>query len=129
MHLTDRTQESPTSANKELKDGIVNQSPSENSERSDNTIVSPQTPEARSTSDAAVSRLPSRNDGNFVDVDLQRESVPSQPLNTDLPSAQTLDRSTPRAQTVQEAEEEWKRRSDRSMNLEGNCHLRHHVEG
>ena len=47
----------------------------------------------------------------------QKDSTTS-PLKTDIPPAQVVDRSTPRAQTIQEAEEEWKRRKSKSSNLE-----------
>ena len=39
-------------------------------------------------------------------------------MRTDLPTAQLIDRSTPQAQTIQEAEEEWTRRKRQSTSLE-----------
>lgn len=51
---------------------------------------------------------------------LQSESITSPPLNTHVPPATTnLDRPTPRAQTITEAEQDWKGRNVRSMDLAG----------
>ncbi|CAD0086192.1 unnamed protein product, partial [Aureobasidium mustum] len=41
------------------------------------------------------------------------------PLNTNVPPEEGVDRPTPRAQTRQEVEEEWKTRSRRTSSLEG----------
>lgn len=48
----------------------------------------------------------------------QKDSAASA-LNTDLPPVKVVDRSTPQAQTRQEAEDEWQRRRRRSMSLAG----------
>ncbi|TKA76485.1 hypothetical protein B0A55_02879 [Friedmanniomyces simplex] len=66
-------------------------------ESSENTVVSPETPEAaRSTSEKKMAAI--------------------SPVNTDVPRFN--DRSTPRAQTRQELDEDWKRRSRRTSSLE-----------
>ncbi|KAF2839259.1 hypothetical protein M501DRAFT_933677 [Patellaria atrata CBS 101060] len=69
-------------------------------DRMDNSVVSPVTPESNMIPDEK------RSSGGFE---------PS-PINTQVPKAG--DRATPRAQTRQEAEEEWKRRSRASTSLE-----------
>lgn len=75
------------------------ESPSQQSEQSDNTVVSPDSPKAR------------------LSAETRRDSTTS-PINTDVPSVKVIDRSTPHAQTRQEAEEEWKRRSKHNLSLE-----------
>ncbi|KAK4954048.1 hypothetical protein LTR66_013613, partial [Elasticomyces elasticus] len=74
----------------------ITSSPSRNSER---TVRSPSTPDA-------------------AEIPNGRPSSVTSPLNTDLPLAEGYDRATPRAQTRQEAEEDWKRRSRRTPSLE-----------
>ncbi|KAK4950866.1 hypothetical protein LTR10_010859 [Elasticomyces elasticus] len=68
-------------------------------ESSENTVVSPATPEAV--------RSP---------IDKRQKMASISPVNTDIPRFN--DRSTPRAQTRQELDEDWKRRSRRASSLE-----------
>ncbi|KAI9718858.1 MAG: hypothetical protein M1828_006547 [Chrysothrix sp. TS-e1954] len=77
-----------------MNDELQHPSPSE---RSEQTVVSPTSPEALSP-------------------DFKKENAT--PLNTDIPQAPALDRPTPQAQTIQEAEEEWNARKIRSPSLE-----------
>ncbi|KAH0356813.1 hypothetical protein KCU81_g681, partial [Aureobasidium melanogenum] len=60
---------------------------------------------------------PSTPDAALGPEDKRLSSITS-PLNTDIPLEQGVDRPTPRAQTRQEVEEEWKRRSRRTSSLE-----------
>ncbi|KAI9665384.1 MAG: hypothetical protein M1831_001822 [Alyxoria varia] len=89
IHAPLKTFDSPNSI---TKNSIPEQSPSDRSQRSENTIVSPQTPEARPPTEP--------NRGSI-------SSPSGPPLKTDVPNSHSVDRSTPRAQTVQEAELEW----------------------
>ncbi|KAF2091012.1 hypothetical protein K490DRAFT_34916 [Saccharata proteae CBS 121410] len=71
-------------------------------DKSTNTVVAPETPDSASAPDD------------------QRESAAAEAphaIDTSVPGAKN-DRSTPRAQTRQEAEEEWKRRSRANKSLE-----------
>ncbi|KAI4724604.1 hypothetical protein E4T49_07651 [Aureobasidium sp. EXF-10728] len=61
---------------------------------------------------------PSTPDAALGPEDRRLSSV-SPPLNTDIPLEKAIDRPTPRAQTRQEVEDEWKRRSRRTSSLEG----------
>ncbi|KAK0363033.1 hypothetical protein LTR02_012716 [Friedmanniomyces endolithicus] len=80
---------------KKLKDG--GSEPHSPTEGSENTVVSPDTPEA-------------------VRSPKEKKLAAMSPVNTDVPRAN--DRSTPHAQTRQEVEEDWKRRSWRTSPLE-----------
>ncbi|KAK5171141.1 uncharacterized protein LTR77_004285 [Saxophila tyrrhenica] len=78
-------------------------------DRSDNTVVSPTTPEA----------IPSPHDGAKVErlaTGIDQKQSPMSPVNTDIP--RFMDRTTPRAQTRQELDEDWKHRSRRASSLE-----------
>ncbi|TKA75414.1 hypothetical protein B0A49_02638, partial [Cryomyces minteri] len=73
------------------------------------------TPSPMDTSDRTV-KSPGTPDAVLMPED-KRASMTS-PINTDIPPAKFTDRGTPRAQTRQEAEEDWKRRSRRTPSLE-----------
>ncbi|KAL2351173.1 hypothetical protein BJ546DRAFT_360887 [Cryomyces antarcticus] len=73
------------------------------------------TPSPMDTSDHTV-KSPTTPDAVLMPED-KRVSMTS-PINTDIPPAKFTDRGTPRAQTRQEAEEDWKQRSRRTPGLE-----------
>ncbi|KAJ9668486.1 hypothetical protein H2201_001534 [Coniosporium apollinis] len=77
-------------------------SPPSSTEKSENPVVSPTTPESIPMPD-----------------DKRMSAQYTSPINTAVPlSGKPIERGTPRAQTRQEAEEEWKRRSRLSKSLE-----------
>ncbi|KAB8338766.1 hypothetical protein FH972_021711 [Carpinus fangiana] len=86
-------------------------------DRSETTIVSPRSPEDSTPVDKVNLPTPSLQTHSNSSRSSQQKDTPTSLLKTDVPAVK--DRSTPRAQTRQEAEEEWKRRSKRNKSLEG----------
>jgi hypothetical protein len=95
---------------------------SSNETMSDQTaVVSPQTPEANMLPDDKVRRAHIALGEAIMAEQLQHQSQYTHPIDTAVPSG-SPDRTTPRAQTRQDFEEERKRRSARvSVSLAGMC--------
>ena len=84
-------------------------------QRSVDTVVSPSTPEALSPPENKVMHPLALDERSLTRH--QPKQSPVAPVNTDIP--QLMDRSTPRAQTREELETDWKRKSRRASSLEG----------
>lgn len=78
-----------------------------------NKMVSPTTPEAIPKPEASQTMLTSGIGGLIP----EQKPSPVSPVNTDLPLY--MDRTTPRAQTRNEVDDDWKRRNRRESSLEG----------
>ncbi|KAL9082193.1 MAG: hypothetical protein Q9159_006639 [Coniocarpon cinnabarinum] len=86
------------------------------SDRSAHTTVSPALLDQRETPSTPVVTVA---DHLKSDLKAARRDSATSPLKTDLPAAPAADRSTPQAQTIQEAEEEYQKRKSSSGNLAG----------
>ncbi|KAL9089247.1 MAG: hypothetical protein Q9165_005815 [Trypethelium subeluteriae] len=105
---TEQTEHSPTRSERTDRTG-----------RTDDTVLAVPTSEEHATRDEKVQHSTHFGVDPFETKHISQRGSVTSPLNTSIPNFNDLDQGTPQAQTREELEDEWKRRSRAPPSLEG----------